>query len=119
MGGDTVRYSAPGDIEADAAKAIAALNSVDWTQLNAEKIAERFTKIIAELWQVHPFREGNTRSVITFATLFARAHGFPMDKNLLRENASYVRNALVKACDGPYAEHKFLQEIFKDAILQG
>jgi len=119
LGGDTVRYSTPGDIEADAAKTIAALNSIDWTSLSAEEISQQFARLIASLWQVHPFREGNTRTVITFATQFAAAHGFQMDKNLLREHASYVRDALVKASDGPYSEHKYLQEIFKDAILQG
>jgi len=118
LGGDTVRYSAPDDIEKDAEIAIAALNAVDWTRLSAEEISQQFARIVAALWQIHPFREGNTRTVITFATQFAAAHGFPMDKNLLREHASYVRDALVKACDGPYSEYKYLQEIFKDAILQ-
>ena len=119
LGGDTVRYSSPDNIKADAVKAIAVLNAVNWTQLSAEEISQQFAELVAELWQVHPFREGNTRTVITFATQFALAHGFPIDKNLLRENAAYVRNALVKASDGPYSEHKYLQEIFKDAILQG
>jgi len=119
LGGDTVRYSAPDAIEDDAAKAIVALNAIDWTQLSAEETSQQFARLIAALWQVHPFREGNTRTVITFATQFAAAHGFPMDKNLLREHASYVRDTLVKASDGPYSEHKYLQEIFKDAILQG
>ena len=119
LGSDTVRYSVPDAIEDDAEKAIAALNAKDWTQLSAEEISKQFARLIAALWQVHPFREGNTRTVITFATQFAAAHGFQMDKNLLREHASYVRDTLVKASDGPYSEYKYLQEIFKDAILQG
>jgi len=119
LGGDTVHYSTPDAIEDDAAKVIAALNAIDWTQLSAEEISQQFARLIATLWQVHPFREGNTRTVVTFATQFATAHGFPMDKNLLREHASYVRDTLVKASDGPYLEYKFLREIFKDAILQG
>ncbi|MDR3313538.1 MAG: Fic family protein [Oscillospiraceae bacterium] len=119
LGGDTVRYSPPDRIAEDASKVIAQLNQIDWAVLNAEEIAGLFARLIAALWQVHPFREGNTRSVITFATQFAAAHGFAMDKNLLRENAEYVRGTLVKASDGQYAEYQYLQQIFKDAILQG
>lgn len=63
-----------------------------------------FTRNIADLWQVHPFREGNTRTTMTFATHFADRNGYPLDKQLFGENAGYVRNELVKASDGKYAE---------------
>jgi hypothetical protein len=81
--------------------------------------AETFTRLIASLWKVHPFREGNTRTVITFATQFAEAHGFRMDKTLLKDSADYVRDALVKASDGQYAEYEYLIKIFEDAIRRG
>ena len=35
-----------------------------------------FTKLIAELWQVHPFRDGNTRTIEILAFRFAEEHGF-------------------------------------------
>ena len=40
-------------------------------------------------------------------------------KNLLKDCAGYVRDALVKASDGQYSEYHYLEKIFKDAILQG
>ena len=46
-------------------------------------------------------------------------HGFKMDKQLLKESAGYVRDALVKASDGQYFEYNYLIKIFKDAILNG
>jgi cell filamentation protein len=101
LGGDTVRYSYFDDIKRDAITVLKKLNAVDWTALGVHETAEIFAKLIAALWQVHPFREGNTRTVITFATQFAEAHGFRMDKTLLKESAAYVRDALVKASDGP------------------
>lgn len=119
LGGDTVRYSIPGCIENDANKVIEDINSVKWNELNIEETADKFSVLIARLWQVHPFREGNTRTVVTFATQFAEYNGFKMNKALLRENADYVRDALVKASDGPYSEYKYLIKIIKDAILKG
>ena len=119
LGGDTVRYSSPENISDDLTNAISNLNDVKWSILSIEETSETFARLIAAVWQVHPFREGNTRSVITFATQFADAHGFGMDKQLLREAAGYVRDALVKASDGQYSEYHYLSKIFKDAILNG
>ena len=116
LGGDTVKYSNPENIKDDLAAAINNLNKTDWSVLGIDETANIFAKQIAALWQIHPFREGNTRSIITFATQFASAHGFKMDKQLLKESAGYVRDALVKASDGQYSEYKYLINIFKEAI---
>ena len=119
LGGDTVRYSQPDDIERDCAAVLEKLNGTDWTTLDIHETAEVFTKRIAALWQVHPFREGNTRTVVTFATQFAEAHGFRVDKTLLKDSAAYVRDALVKASDGQYSEYEYLVKIVEDAIRRG
>ena len=119
LGGDSVRYSKPDKIERDCIVTLEKLNSMDWTIFGVRETAEIFAKMIAKLWQVHPFREGNTRTVITFATQFSEAQGFRMDKTLLKDSAAYVRDALVKASDGQYSEYKYLSEIFEDAIRRG
>lgn len=103
LGGDTVRYSLPDDIEKDLIKAISDLKYVEWNTLSIDETAKIYAEKIAALWQVHPFREGNPRTIITFATQFAHANGFSMDKQLLKESAGYVRDALVKASDGQYS----------------
>ncbi len=118
LGGDTVRYSYPNNIEKEATEAIKKLNKVNWDKLDTKEKALEFSKHIAELWQVHPFREGNTRTVITFGIQFANEHGFPINKSLLKEHSTYVRNALVKASDGPYSEYEHLARILEDAMSQ-
>jgi len=119
LGGDTVRYSDVNSIEKDINIVISKLNNIQWYSIGIEETAERFAKLIAKLWQIHPFREGNTRTIITFATQFSQAYGFNMNKNLLRENSGYVRDALVKASDGEYSEYHYLINIFEDAIENG
>ena len=119
LGGDTVRYSQPGEIERDCVFVLMRMNKTDWATLGVHETAEAFAKLVAELWQAHLFREGNTRTVITFATQFAEAHGFRMDKTLLKDSAAYVRDALVKASDGQYSEYDYLIRIFEDAIRRG
>jgi cell filamentation protein len=119
LGGDTVRYSYPENIERDAYAVLKTLNATDWAAFDVHETAATFSKLIAALWQIHPFREGNTRTIITFAAQFAEAHGFRMDKTLLKDSAAYVRDALVKASDGQYSEYDYLIKIFEDAILRG
>ena len=119
LGGDTVRYSDVNDIEEAVNATIFKLNSIQWSSLGIQETAEEFSKQIAKLWQIHPFREGNTRTIITFATQFSEIKGFKMNKNLLRDNSGYVRDALVKASDGQYSEYHYLIGIFKDAIENG
>lgn len=119
LGGDTVRYSDTNMIENDIMAALDELNSISWEELSIDETAEIFSKIIAKIWQIHPFREGNTRTVITFATQFAESHGFKMNKKLLRDNSTYVRDALVKASDGIYSEYQYLIRIIKEAIQTG
>jgi cell filamentation protein len=119
LGGDTVRYSPPGGIQRDAERILREMNGTDWSVLDIHETAEKFAKLTAALWQAHPFREGNTRTAITFAAQFAEARGFRMDKSLLKERAAYVRDALAKGSDGQYSEYEYLVKIFRDAILRG
>lgn len=119
LGGDTIRYSDVNNIEEDVNVVISKLNNIKWSSIGIQETAESFAKLIASLWQIHPFREGNTRTIITFATQFSKVHGFSMSKTLLRENSEYVRDALVKASDGQYSEYHYLTNIFKDAIENG
>ena len=48
----------------------------------------RLVRIIAQIWQIHPFREGNTGSVVAFAVLLTESYGFEVDHELLKAHAS-------------------------------
>lgn len=75
----SLEYSKPEDIEKNLNIELNKLNDVKWNELNIDEITKRFTNNIAKIWRVHPFRDGNTRTTLTFANFFAKQHGFPMD----------------------------------------
>ena len=117
LGGDTVRYAYPNEIKKQlncAMKEIAKLKRIG---NNDKDIVFKLVRIIASIWQTHPFREGNTRTVIVFAVLFAKHIGFEVSHELFKTNSSYVRNALVWASQGIYSKYEYLERIFFDAIL--
>jgi len=88
----------------------------DWKSLAKEDFIHLFTRMIAEIWKIHPFREGNTRTVSAFAYLFLKQYGYDFNAGLISHHAKYFRNALVMASLGQYAEYQYLQNIFIDAV---
>ena len=119
LGGLSVTYTYPTEIAKQARRHIAALHECDWVALPPEERAERFAKVIAALWQDHPFREGNTRTIITFACCFSDYAGFGMDRQIFGEYADFARKALVMASIGQYSEYQHLTKIFADSMERG
>ena len=117
LGGDTVRYAYPAEIKKQLAGSMKEIAKLKRTGKNDRDVVFRMVRIICAIWQTHPFREGNTRSIIVFAVLLAKHLGLEVDHELFRENAAYVRNALVWGTQGIYSKYEYLERIFFDAIL--
>lgn len=73
---------------------------------------------ISYVWQTHPFRDGNTRTIVAYALKFAQEHGFKLDEDLILQHFDYIRGGLVWASQGNYSDFSYLNKIFKDAILR-
>jgi fido (protein-threonine AMPylation protein) len=69
----------------------------DYHQCDLLQSIQHIVKFISELWQIHPFGEGNTRTTAVFAIKYLRSFGFEIDNNLFAEHSWYFRNALVRA----------------------
>lgn len=117
LGGDTVRYAYPKEIKRNLNEAMKEIAKLKRTGDNDKDIVFKLVRIIASIWQTHPFREGNTRTVIVFAVLLAKSLGFEVNHELFKINSAYVRNALVWASQGIYSKYEYLERIFFDAIL--
>jgi fido (protein-threonine AMPylation protein) len=64
--------------------------------LRGEQMAA-FSRFTADVWHVHPFDEGNTRTVAVFVILYLRSLGYSVNNVLFEERARYYRDALVRA----------------------
>lgn len=119
LDGMSVEYVYPTKIEEKAKECLKKFNSEKWDEKNIDDKSIAFSKLLAELWQIHPFREGNTRTIATFVFKFAKEHNFEMDEDLLLNNFKYVRRSLVMACIGEYSDYNYLIKIIKDSIQRG
>jgi fido (protein-threonine AMPylation protein) len=65
--------------------------------LSEDRFVEHFAAFISGIWQIHPFREGNTRTAALFAIKYLRSRGYSVTNDLFAEKSWYFRNALVRA----------------------
>ena len=125
----SVPYSDPNSISHDLNGKLAEINSIRWNSLSEDQLIETFARKMALVWKVHPFRDGNTRTILSFSYLFAREYGFDMDMNTFLNNLSrvYKNNKLVKYSlrdkfvlasldDKDYPEVKPLSKVYQKAI---
>lgn len=76
LGGLSVEYADYNEIQKEADIILSKMNSIQWEKLSLDQKVIEFSNCMADLWKVHPFREGNTRTTVTFCCDFAESRGF-------------------------------------------
>lgn len=115
LAGASVDYATIINIRPQAQESLERLNQRDWSGLKDMSKPEDmkdFAKNVIDIWKAHPFREGNTRTTMTFVGQFAKERGFALDNELLSQNATFVRSSLVV---GSYDKTEHLTRILTDA----
>ena len=121
LGGLSIDYSDMFDIPKDAERALTEMRSKAWSEMDTHEAAIQFSDSLAKLWKVHPFREGNTRTTVTFCCQYADEVGLCPNRELFEDNAQYVRTALVAYNAvfedlGDVSKPEYLTRIVEDAI---
>lgn len=94
----------------------------DYPSMSADQAVKQFCKFISGIWQIHPFREGNTRTTAVFAMKYLQSFGFQVDNSLFQEHSWYFRNALVRANYSNFAKGIsttgiYLERFFRNLLL--
>lgn len=121
LGGMSVEYSDPFDITKDIHFILSDMRQKPWKDMDRKQASEEFCNSLAKLWKVHPFREGNTRTTITFCCQYADEIGLRINRELFEKNSRYVRTALVAYnayfSDGSdFSKKEYLERIVYDAM---
>lgn len=124
LGEISIEYSDCFGIVKDAEYVLDEMNRYDWQNASFENVVRRFSDYMAKLWRVHPYREGNTRTIVTFCCMFIESQGIYIESNLFKDNASYMRSALVAANAvfhdlGDLRKPEYLYRIVQDALERG
>jgi len=94
----------------------------DHTQLSIEDFVRHICQFVSNLWQIHAFREGNTRATAVFTIQYLRSLGFSVDNDLFARHSWYFRNALVRANYSNYQQKivrdtSFLEKFFRNLLM--
>lgn len=63
--------------------------------LSNEQVVKRIANFTSAVWQVHPFREGNTRTTAVLMQSYLSGLRFKVDNETFKHHSLYFRNSLV------------------------
>ena len=120
--GDTVTYAAWNSIKDTLDYDFATEKQYSYEGLSVERCVKHLAKFASDIWQIHPFCEGNTRATAVFIIKYMKTLGFKVNNDAFEKNSWYFRNVLVRANyndlqNSVHATTKFLEMFFSNLIL--
>ena len=109
LNGDTVTYAPYETIRPALQYDFEKEKEFSYKDLSLEQSIRHLCRFTSNIWQVHPFCEGNTRTTAVFIIKYLRTFGFDINDDVFAEHSWYFRNALVRA-----NYKKFEKNIFED-----
>ena len=104
---DTITYSSFESIKETLDYDFDQERNFSYKGLNLEDSIKHLCRFISNIWQVHPFCEGNTRTTAVFLIKYLRTFGFEVNDDVFADNSWYFRNALVRANYKNYEKNIF------------
>ena len=122
LDGDTVLYANADLISETLKYDFETEKNFDYSKLVPEESVKHITRFIANIWQIHPFGEGNTRTTAVFTIKYLKSLGFNVNNEPFEKNSWYFRNALVRANytnmqKGIYMNTEYLERFFRNLLL--
>ena len=120
--GETVLYASCDSIKDTLDYDFGMEKQFSYEGLTALQAVKHIAKFTSDIWQIHPFCEGNTRTTAVFIIKYLKTFGFLVSNDVFAENSWYFRNALVRANyndiqNGIHATTKFLEYFFENLLL--
>lgn len=122
--GETLLYASAGLLQETLAYDIEQEKKFSYQGLSQQQMVAHLASFVSNLWQIHLFGEGNTRTTAIFLIQYVRKLGFKNANTELFANHSwYFRNALVRAnyedlSRGIYRTDQFLVRFLSNLLLQ-
>lgn len=120
--GDTVTY-APWDSICDTLEYdFSTEKRFSYEGLSVEAAVKHLAKFTSDIWQIHPFCEGNTRATAVFMIKYMKSFGLQVNNDAFEQHSWYFRNALVRANytnlqQGIHSTTKYLEMFFSNLLL--
>ena len=122
LNGDTVIYADWNSVKDTLDYDFATEKQFFYEGLSVDASVKHLAKFASDIWQIHPFGEGNTRATAVFMIKYMKTFGFRVNNDAFEKNSWYFRNALVRANynniqKGVHSTTKFLEMFFGNLLL--
>ena len=97
LNGDTVIYSSYETIKDTLNYDFEQERNFSYKDLSIEESIKHLCRFTSNIWQIHPFCEGNTRTTAVFIIKYLRTFGFNINDDVFADHSWYFRNSLVRA----------------------
>lgn len=120
--GETVYYASADTISETLDYDMGQERNYSYEGKSIDEAISHLTRFCANLWQIHAFGEGNTRSTAVFMIKYLKTLGFKVTNDLFATHSWYFRNALVRANysnlqEGVTETTIFLERFFRNMLL--
>ncbi len=97
LNNDSVSYGDSKNLNESLEYDISLEKEKDYDNMNIVDVINNISDFSSRIWQVHPFREGNTRTTAIFIQKYLISLGYKVDNSLFKDKSVYFRNALVRS----------------------
>ena len=97
LGGETVYYASYDTISETLEYDMRTERKFSYAGMPVDDAIRHLMRFCANLWQIHAFCEGNTRTTAVFMIKYLKTLGFNVVNDMFARNSWYFRNALVRA----------------------
>ena len=120
--GDTVYYAGADMISETLKYDFEQEKSFNYSSVSVDEAIAHLATFCSNIWQIHPFGEGNTRTTAVFMIKYLTTLGFKVNNEIFANNSWYFRNALVRAnytnvLQGITYNPLFLERFFRNMLL--
>ena len=120
--GDTVYYAGADMISETLKYDFEQEKSFNYSSVSVDEAIAHLATFCSNIWQIHPFGEGNTRTTAVFMIKYLTTLGFKVNNEIFANNSWYFRNALVRAnytnvLQGISYNPLFLERFFRNMLL--
>ena len=122
LNGDTVIYGSAINLNETLEYDLEKEKSFNYKGLSMDDIIKHLSRFVADLWQIHAFGEGNTRTTAVFLIKYLNKLGFEVTNDTFEKHSWYFRNALVRAnynniSKGIHETTYYLELFFRNLLL--
>lgn len=97
LGGDNINFTGFEELPTSLDYCISKENNYSYDSLSTDSLISHLASFIAEIWQICPFGEGNSRFTAVLTILYLKYLGIDFKFDTFENDSWYFHNALVRA----------------------